>query len=112
MLSESWVERSATVKLIDIIWYAPLAAGIVFILVSLNLAKSGAGLFKQLQRLAKLTEPLQSLQIAADDPGREFKPSTEAEARRNRKLYLAEKAKRKEDKQRRLVKNLRELTKS
>jgi hypothetical protein len=98
--------------LTDFIWYAPLATGFFIVFAFVKLAKAGSGLFKQLQRLTKQVEPLQKLQIAAEEPAPEFEPSTEQDARRNRKRYLAAKAKRKADKQRRLVKNLRELTKS
>ena len=99
-------------KLTDLIWYLPLACGLVLATAMIRLGRSGSKLNRQAAKLTKLTEPLQNITFNGDVEITGFKAATEIEARQKRRSYLSAKAKRKEDKQRRLVERLRKLSKS
>lgn len=92
------------------VWLVPIVSAIGLLVALAKLGKSAKRLSRQTSRLNKHLGEFKSTDHQASKAARIFKPGTPEEAVSNRREYLNRRTKNKADRQRRLLKRLRNLT--
>lgn len=93
----------------DYIWLVPAFSSLFLLVAILRLGKSGKGLLRQSNRLNKVLANFQSTDHSESLKAIDLKPTDLNTAQANRKAYVNKRTKAKQQRQRRLVKRLRDL---
>lgn len=95
--------------MIEFVWLAPVAAGLFLLIALAKLAKAGKRLTRQSNRLNRALSEFSETDHSSSQLVPKFGPTSLEEAEINRRSYLKQRTKSKEERQRRLVKRLRNL---
>lgn len=93
----------------DLIWLIPTLAALFLLFALYRLGNSGKKLLRQSNRLNKALAAFQTADHSESLKSVKFEPTDLKTAEANRKAYLSKRTKTKAERQRRLVKRLRDL---
>jgi hypothetical protein len=94
----------------DYAWLLPVIAGLYLVIVLAKLGKTSSKLFRQTQRLEKQLAKFKATDHSSSKESVTLTPGKPEEAASKRRAYLKRRTKNKTDRQRRLVKRLRNLS--
>jgi hypothetical protein len=94
----------------DYVWLLPVIAGVFFLTVLAKLGKTSSKLLRQTKRLEKQLAKFKATDHSSSKEPVTLEPGKPEEAASKRRAYLKQRTKNKTDRQRRLVKRLRNLS--
>ena len=95
--------------ILDFIWLVPVFSSLFLLVALFRLGKSGKGLLRQSNRLNKVLSAFQETDHSESLKPIILKATDLGSAQSNRRAYVSKRTKVKQERQRRLVKRLRDL---